>query len=372
MKKTNKIISFLMIMILCFGTVMPVSATSVDEAQKKAQDLEAEKQAAETQKSGLAAQLNTIVSDMQKAKEKLTVKETEIETVENELVQSKIEEHSQYESMKKRIRYMYENGNVEFIEILLDSQSITDFLNKAEYVKQISSYDRQMLVQFQKLVQTVATKETELKEEYKQLKTCQEELTAKQTEVETLMSQKSTEISQLQGEIGANSEVLQKLLSDAQAAERKRQEAIQYQTNPGGGSGGDYSPGAPSISGSGQFTNPCPSGSVSSPFGPRDGGFHKGLDLAAPEGSPIYAADSGYVAIAGYSSSAGNWVVIDHGNGITTKYMHMVSSPYVSSGQNVSRGQNIGAVGNTGNSFGNHLHFQVEVNGTAVNPASYL
>lgn len=127
-----------------------------------------------------------------------------------------------------------------------------------------------------------------------------------------------------------------------------------------------------SLSGNGQFTNPCPSGSVSSPFGWREGGeFHKGLDLAAPEGTPTYAADDGTVIIAGWSNSAGNWVVIDHGGGVVTKYMHH-SSIMVSAGQHVTKGQQIGRVGNTGQSFGAHLHFQVEVNGQAVDPQTYL
>ena len=99
--------------------------------------------------------------------------------------------------------------------------------------------------------------------------------------------------------------------------------------------------------------------------------LHTGVDISAPNGTPIYAAKPGTVIIAGYSSSAGNWVVIDHGNGLVTKYMHH-SSICVSAGQYVERGQQIGAVGSTGQSTGPHLHFQVELNGTAVNPNTYL
>jgi murein DD-endopeptidase MepM/ murein hydrolase activator NlpD len=122
-----------------------------------------------------------------------------------------------------------------------------------------------------------------------------------------------------------------------------------------------------------RFTHPCPAGSISSGFGYRDfdHAFHMGLDLAAPTGTPIYAAVGGTVIIAGYSSSAGNWVVISHGSGLVTKYMH-ASALYVVAGQTVSAGETIAAVGNTGNSFGAHLHFQVEVNGSAVNPLPFL
>ena len=99
--------------------------------------------------------------------------------------------------------------------------------------------------------------------------------------------------------------------------------------------------------------------------------FRKGMDLAAPTGTPIYAAAAGTVTTARYSSSAGNWVVINHGNGLQTYYMH-ASALYVSEGQSVSKGQNIAAVGSTGQSTGPHLHFQVMQNGTPVNPRNYL
>ena len=128
------------------------------------------------------------------------------------------------------------------------------------------------------------------------------------------------------------------------------------------------------ISGNGQFTHPCPGMTCqTSYFGEIrefEIGGHKGNDYAAPVGTPTYAAAAGTVIIAGWSDSAGNWVVIDHGGGLTTKYMHH-SRILVSAGQTVEKGQQIGEVGSTGQSTGPHLHFQVEVNGVAVNPDDY-
>ena len=127
--------------------------------------------------------------------------------------------------------------------------------------------------------------------------------------------------------------------------------------------------------GSGQFTHPCPGMTAqTSYFGEIrefEVGGHKGNDYAAPVGTPTYAADDGTVTIAGWSDSAGNWVVIDHGNGLVTKYMHH-SRIVVSQGQTVKKGQKIGEVGSTGQSTGPHLHSQVELNGVAVNPDDYL
>ena len=131
------------------------------------------------------------------------------------------------------------------------------------------------------------------------------------------------------------------------------------------------------LEGEGVFTNPCPDAVYSSGFGYRsfDNAYHLGLDMAIGEGTPYYAADDGVVIDAtnggGYNGGAGNWIVIDHGNGVVTKYMHSAVT-FVSPGETVVRGQNIGLVGNTGKSFGSHLHFQVEIDGVAVDPLIYL
>lgn len=122
--------------------------------------------------------------------------------------------------------------------------------------------------------------------------------------------------------------------------------------------------------GGGGWVRPV-SGPVTSGFGPRWGRLHAGMDFGAPTGTPIFAARSGVVSYAGTMSGYGNIVLIDHGGGITTAYAHQ-SRIMVSPGQSVSAGQQIGAVGSTGNSTGPHLHFEVRVNGSPRNPAGYL
>ncbi len=124
------------------------------------------------------------------------------------------------------------------------------------------------------------------------------------------------------------------------------------------------------LTGSGQFRWPL-NGRVTSSFGSRGREFHKGMDIGAPGGTPIYAADGGKVIQAGWCSGYGKLVIIDHGNGYQTYYGHC-SSIQVSTGQSVSRGQRIASVGQTGNAYGNHLHFEVRKNGSVQNPAKYL
>lgn len=124
----------------------------------------------------------------------------------------------------------------------------------------------------------------------------------------------------------------------------------------------------------GKFADPCPGSYQTSDFGYRtfDNKFHKGIDLGTNGYElPTYAAEAGTVITAGWDSTAGNWIVIDHGNGLVTKYMHH-SKIFVEEGQHVEKGQQIGLTGNTGRSSGIHLHFQVEENGVAVDPSAYL
>ena len=388
-KRTKRILSGGLIFVMSFGMVINVNATTIDEAQQKADALEQQKSTAEAEKNSLNTQLNTILGEMEDAQTKLADKQTEIEEAEEALVQAKVEENTQYQSMKKRIKYMYENGNSQVIELLMESENIGEFLNKAEYISQISEYDRDMLDEFQAVVKEVEAEEAALQTEYEELEVLRDDLLVKQSNLESLLSEKNLQISDLEKQIGDNAALLQDLIAQAEAARLKpqpaaaaaaaaaqqaaQQQAAQNSGNSGGGS--SYVPPVIDnvVSGNGQFTNPCPAGYVSSTFGYRDfdSSFHKGLDLAAPEGTPTYAAADGVVLIAGWSDSAGNWIVIDHGNGFVGKYMHH-SGLLVSAGQTVTKGQPIGLVGNTGNSFGAHLHFQLELNGAPVDPQAYF
>lgn len=369
MIRRKKALSFLLVLVLCLGMAIQANATEISETQKKAEELEKKKKDAEKEKQSLEKQLESIVSEMEGTKTKIEEKETEISAKEEELIQAKVDENDQYESMKKRIKYMYENGNTQFVEILCESKSIGEFLNNAEYITTISEYDRTMLVEFQAVVKDVEEQEAALQAEYDELETMQNDLITKQDSVTELMETKDAEIEQISSDLGDTKDKLSELQAAAAAAERKQQEK---------NSGYSNNAGASVITGNGTFTHPCPGYTyISSEFGYREQPIagastnHKGMDFAAPTGTPIYAAASGTVTSASYSGNAGNMIVINHGNGLQTYYMHC-NSMYVRAGQTVSKGQNIGAVGSTGNSSGPHLHFQVMQNGTPVNPRNYL
>lgn len=362
----KRLLSMLLACVLCMGLSLQVQAANIDEAKKKANELEEQKDAAEAEKTSLTKELNKVLGEMKELEKDMNAKADEVTKKEDELIQAKVDENTQYESMKKRIQYMYENGNTEFIEILCASKSIGEFLSNAEYITTMSEYDREQLNVFQDVVKKVEAQEKVLKQEYEELTDLRKDLGQKQESVEQLLEENDVKLADLDLQIDENQEELDKLLEEA----RKAQEMAQQ-------GGGSYMPGSGGIvaSGNGFFTHPCPGMTYQSSYFGEVRGFdgipHNGNDYAAPEGTPTYAGAAGRVLMAGEAGTAGNWVVIDHGNGLVTKYMHH-SAVCVSAGEYVERGQQIGYVGNTGYSFGAHLHFQVELNGVAVNPNDYM
>ncbi len=375
MGRKRSIISGVLVLTMSMTMALQVHATTIEDAQKKGEELEQQKSAAEAEKNALTAQLNEIITDMNETQTEMTKKESEIEKAENDLIAAKVDENQQYQSMKKRIQFMYENGDTKILEVMMESKTLGEFLNKAEYASKLSDYDREKLEDFQDVVEEVEKKEQTLQTEYDELSTLQTDLMAKQTEVQALLDSNDLLLADLETQIGDNAADLEKLIAEAEEAKRIQQEQAAAQQQGGGGPSYTEPSGGNVVSGNGYFTHPCPGMSYqSSYFGEireYEVGGHKGHDYAAAEGTPTYAAAAGTVLIAEFSLSAGNWVVIDHGNGLTTKYMHH-SALCVTAGQYVEKGQQIGFVGSTGQSTGPHLHFQVEENGIAVNPDKYL
>ncbi len=379
MFKGRKLVSGFLVGILAIGLVMNAGAANLQNAKDKKGTLEQQKNQAESEKNALAEKVRSLSASMKQTEEKLGAKKSEIEEAEQEFIMAKVEENKQYESMKLRIQYMYENGNVNYIELFLESDGIVEFLNKAEYIAKLSEYDRNKLKEYQMAVRAVEEKELALQAEYQELENLQASLATQRAEAESLLAQKSKELKALEDQL----KTLKDQIARAEAEENKRTSDQASQNNS---SSTQQVPKPPVVSGNGFFTHPCPGMSYQSSYfgevrqGIGDSRPHKGHDYAAPKGTPVYAAAAGTVVTAGYSNSAGNWVVIDHGNGLITKYMHMYQTPLVKAGQKVVKGQHIGGVGTTGQSTGNHLHFQVEIvkikdgkrETEAVNPSLYM
>ena len=345
---------------------------SKGDVQEKVNDLN-------TQLMNISSQITALENRLAQKNQELTEKKDQIEDTKSQLEDAKKQEEQQYADMKVRIQFMYENAQESYFEALFSSESFSDFLNSAEYIIQIQEYDRKKLNEYQDTVDYIENVEKQLEEDYATLEEIKKEVEQEKASVEqekasvaALMKQRETELAGIEGNIdSAQSD------ADYYAAEIKAQEEIiaeikriEAEKAAAGKQDNPYTGGV--------FTWSCPSSTrVTSDYGTRVspmGGAssnHKGIDIGASGGAAIVAAADGTVTTASYSSAAGNYVMIDHGGGLYTVYMH-ASALLVSPGQTVSAGQTIAQVGSTGISTGNHLHFGVSLNGSYVSPWSYL
>lgn len=420
MKNRLKIITAIILtFIFCMQPVCNVQATeesNLSEAQQEKKTLENDLQKAkelidslkgskediQSEVEKLDKQLNEISGKVKELESQLSKKRQEIANTESALNKAKEQEKKQYRNMKKRIQFMYENGQTSYVEMLLSADSFTDFLNAVEYITQISQYDRKMLKEYQNMQVTIADTQKTLETDYASLQSLQAKVQEEKQAVAALESAKKGELNdvaddltdaqtvakayeaeiQAQNEVIAQIQAAQKRAAEQQAAQQQAQAAEENQGATDAAGENQNTAQNTTPSGNGQSTGsmmwPCPSSKrVTSDYGPRTSptngasSNHKGIDIGAAYGADIVAADGGTVLVATYSSSGGNYVIIDHGGGLCTVYMH-ASSLTVSAGQTVSKGQVIAKVGSTGISTGNHLHFGVTLNGVYVSPWGYV
>lgn len=398
----------------------------IDEAKDKKQELEDKKKALESKLKKLETKKNDILTYIESLDKELAdltnqiadlndeieAVNDQLETTKKKLKEAEATEENQYETMKKRIQYMYENGETSMIEVLLSAENIADLLNQVEYVSEITDYDNSLLERYQETKKNVADTKTELEATLEEKNLLNDELTMNQDALEQMMSDKQTELAKYENHISAAEtlsseydqqiadqenmveELLEKERKRIEEEERKRKEEEerkrkeeeekkkqeQAQQNSSNSSSNNSSSGNSSstnVSANG-FLWPVPSsGRITCGFGyrnqPTSGAstYHQGIDIGASSGSNIVAAKSGTVVTASYNVAAGNYIMISHGGGIYTVYMHC-SKLLVSVGDTVDRGDVIALVGSTGVSTGPHLHFGVSINGSYVDPRKYV
>ncbi len=408
MRRSGKFLAAALSFALVLATPLSAQATKsgLSDAKNKKTALEAEKKKTEQELKNLEglksdttayvkkldSSLESIGNELSKLNDDIDAKEKQIDTTKQELSEAKETEKSQYESMKLRIKYMYEKGDSTYVDLLMEAGSLSELLSKAEYITKISSYDRQKLDEYAATKEKIAEKEKALEEEHAELLNLQNETEAKQASVEKLLAAKQTELQNYETKIASAEGQISEYAKSIEAQEnqiksieaeikrkeeeaRKKAEEEKKKAAAANRAAQTYK----TVSlGDISFTWPCPaSGRITSGFGGRKSptkgasSNHQGIDISAPTGTSIVAAAAGEVVIATYSSSAGNYVMISHGGGVYTVYMH-ASSLLVSQGQSVKKGQTIAKVGSTGYSTGSHLHFGVRVNGSYVNPTKYV
>lgn len=346
--------------------------SDLQQIKEELEDQKADLQSYVVELDGNLAQIEQNIADL---KAKITAKEAEIVVTEAELNTAIEKEENQQVSMTTRIRLMYEQSGVYMLDMLLKAESFGDFLNRADYMEKVMAYDKKMYEEFKENRQLIALCREELELEKQILDQAKVNVEAEQSNLEALIEQKHQDIIAYESDIDNKEQAIK----EYEAAIAQQDEEIEALEKAIAEEKKSLLEDSDKISyDGGMFKFPLASYTrVSDDYGPRIHPtlgveqFHNGVDFAAPKGTAIYAAYDGKVVAATYSSSMGNYVMIDHGDELYTIYMH-ASELYVSKGDIVVRGETIAAVGSTGRSTGNHLHFSVRKDGSYVSPWNYL
>ncbi|WP_049945005.1 murein hydrolase activator EnvC family protein [Butyrivibrio sp. AC2005] len=347
---------------------------SLTDLQNVKKSLEKEKADLNSYITQLDANLEGIQKKIDDLTQKIAEKEQSIEETTAELEEAVRIQNEQYEAMKKRIRFMYEKGNDLYIQFFIEAGSFSEMLNKAEYIEELSAYDRAKLNEYIEHTELTQLTKEALEEEKKTLDEAKASVVIEEENLQNLIVEKNKEVNSIAGDIKDKEAAIaeyEKQIAEENATIAALEKAVEAEKKELAAQNARKYDG-------GMFAMPCPSYSrISDNFGMRMHPtlgiqkMHNGVDFAAPSGSSILAAYDGKVVAAAYNSTMGNYVMISHGSGLFTIYMH-ASSLSVSTGQEVSKGQKIAAVGSTGRSTGPHLHFGVRLNGNYVSPWNYL
>lgn len=397
------ILAFLMMVTLVVSVIGSLGALAaggqdqIDALEQQKSELQSQQASIQTNIDDLIAQQADVIDQKAAMDEKNELARQEIELINEQidvytgLIEDKAEElekaeaaeQAQYELYRKRVRAMEEEGSYTYLDILFQCRSLSDVLSAIDMIGEIMDSDKRLFEEYKAARETTEQVKAEYEATLAQLGEKQETLEAEKAELEEQIAAAVEVINQLQNDIdAAKAEYAKAAAAEAAAQasinaiiaqmqaeeEAARQEAAKNnQQYTGTGS-----------TATGTYIWPCPSSTyVTSAFGMRDHPLfgderpHSGIDIAGSAGSEVLAADSGTVAVATYSSSYGNYVTIYHSNGDYTLYAHM-SSLAVSAGQSVTQGDVIGYVGSTGWATGPHLHFEIRVNGSTVDPLSYF
>ena len=387
------------------------------EAEEKKKELEqnkknTEKKLADLEKNDilkyieeLDIQLNELTLHLEELETSITDAKAELEITRANLLVAKETEAKQYETMKKRIQYLYENGSEDILDVFLSSGSIVEFLNQVEYSKKITEYDDNLLKRYTETKEEIIRQEAYQQAKLEELEALEASALYEQETLLALSAQKGEEIIRYTEAIGANEELFaeysneianqeknideikeeeQKRIAEEERKrkeeeERRRREEEERKKQEQANQSSDASSVEQSDNKDlSQMIWPLPGDpNVYSKFGYRNAPtagastYHRGVDIGGAMGANIVASLAGKVVTATYSLSSGYYVVIDHGDGVQTKYLHC-SKLLVSVGDTVKQGQVIAKVGSTGISTGPHLHFSLVLNGTYVDPLKYI
>lgn len=334
--------------------------SQINDLTKQKNQIVKETKDVKSELSALDQKLDNTAMDITELNDELARIELEKEQTQNELriCETKLAKQQAY--FEERVKIMYKNSAISYLEVLFSSKDLFDFSSRLEMVKRIADYDKQLVEDIKVLRASIIEHQEALAKSQMLLDSTKKNLEVKKEELMVATREKQDRMKDLSSQ---EEEIKKQLEGLKKQSELFRQEILKLQST------GKYSGGA--------LAWPLPGHTnITSPYGMRlhptlkVRKMHTGIDLSAPSGTTIVAANSGTVISAGYNAAYGKYIIIDHGGGISTLYGHQ-SKLCVSKGDKVTRGQKIGEVGTTGYSTGNHLHFEVRRNGEHENPMKW-
>lgn len=370
--------TLVIICVLLMGTIIPsYAAGDLDKLlkEKKQKQLELKKTQRlindqKKQAKSVLSELSEIDENIDGVEQQLDVIKTDMKQVNgqvNDVRENLFEAENRLRErtavLNVRVKDIYMNGKINYLEVLLESKSFSDFVTRFEFLRRIVRQDMELVESIEAQRKEIDAKKRDLESKLARIKNLEHSKEQHQTNLEIAKEVREDKLD----EIKTKQKALEAALNEIEQESKVLEQLIKKKTKT-----------KTPAKGTGRFSWPVPGyTSVSSPFGWRihpilkQRRFHDGVDFPAPQGTKVVAADNGTIIYVGWLNGYGKVVIVDHGAGLTTSYCHL-SSQSVSEGDEVKRGETIGKVGSTGWSTGPHLHFTVRKDGDAVEPMGYL
>lgn len=317
-------------------------------------------------KKDIDEQLNLATEEIETIKSLIAEYDVQIEEKQGEIEDAQANIDSQYDNFKQMMRLSYEEGDASYLEMVLGAESFYDFLVRVDRITSLMDYCKKLLNSYKENKVALENAEATLEKSRESQVAYKDELDKNVVELDKLQDENEAYMKSLEKDMTS----LQSTYSEYIKAEKELDAELEkYLAELAAKENSEYV--------GGEFNWPVPVANkrISSPYGNRvlNGvkEFHMGIDIPAAKNTPIYASNGGKVITAKFHYSYGNYVVIDHGGGKSTLYAH-ANSLNVKQGDTVKQGDVIAYVGNTGNSFGCHVHFEVRINGKHTNPLGYV
>ena len=362
--------------------------SQIDEAEEKQKQIETEKSKTMQQVENISSQLDSYESQIDDLNSQIDDANAKIKESQEKLTQNEEEYKKKQETLKQRLVVIYESGETSYLDVLLNSSSLTDFISNYYLVSELTEMDTQLMEGLEKQKKEIEASKQEIETSKAQLTNAKSSKESVSSELKTAKSEKDKYVAQLSGEEAQLQKEIDELKnhessisSKIKKMQQEYDEQIKKNNNTSNSSKNNSSNNSSINNGTSSygFGWPVSNHSIGTGYGVSgkywSSGYHTGIDFPVSSGTPVYAVGNGQVFDTGYNYAYGNFVEIYHGNNLYSYYAHG-SSVQVSIGQNVSKGQQIMLSGSSGNVTGAHLHFEIRTPGyryaNCVNPRTYL